>query len=339
MVRALLLEKSDDAETPRARIAELEEARVRQRGPAGSVLVRVAYSALNYKDALAVTGRGPVVRGAYPFVPGIDLAGVVLESGDAEYAPGDRVLQTGWQLGESVWGGYAGRQWLRADQLVSVPDELSLRDAMIAGTAGFTAALAVDALEEHGALREEGTVVVTGASGGVGSFAVALLARTGTRVTASTGTEAAHEYLRALDADRIVGREGVVGAPEKPLESALWSGAVDTVGAPTMGRLLAQVERRGAVAACGNAGGARFETTVYPFILRGVDLLGIDSNTCPNDRRRAAWRRLAAAIDSKLCTRILDRTVELEEIPEAARTLLDGEIRGRVLVRVDPDVQ
>ena len=307
--------------------------------PEGEVLVAVSHSGLNYKDALAVTGQGKIIRGEFPFVPGIDLAGTVLESASPEFAEGDRVIGTGWGLGEARWGGYAERQRVPASALVPLPEGLTPRQAMVAGTAGLTAMLAVLALEEHNfygdvSLAERGEVVVTGASGAAGSIAVALLAEAGAQVAASTGSESAHDYLRALGAARIIHRHEFSGGPERPMQSARWSGAVDAVGGGTLATLLSEMERHSAVASFGNAGGHELHTTVFPFILRGVSLLGIDSNTCPNTRRRAAWQRLAELLTPERSDRITDRVVGLGDVAEASEDVLAGRTQGRVVVKV-----
>lgn len=303
--------------------------------PDGDVLVNVQYSSLNYKDALAVTGAGKIIRGDFPFVPGIDLVGQVASSDDDAFAPGDWVIQTGWGLGEHRWGGYAQQMRLQAEHLVPLPDGLSPRDAMTVGTAGFTAMLAVMALEDHDTAPDDGEIVVTGASGGAGSMAVALLGTLGYRVVASTGTASAHDYLRALGAARIVDRSAFDQGPERPMQSAQWAGAVDAVGGATLATLITELERHASVAAFGNAGGHELHTSVFPFILRGVNLLGIDSNTCPNDRRRAAWQRLADTLTEADYTRILNRVISLQEVVGVARAVLDGNIRGRVVVDVN----
>ena len=302
--------------------------------PEGDVLVRVAYSSLNYKDALAVTGRGKVIRGAFPFVPGIDLAGTVEASEHDTYAPGDRVVLTGWGTGEARWGGYATHARARAEHLVPLPDGLTLFDAMALGTAGFTAALAVMALERAG--LQSGPVAVTGATGGVGSLAVVLLARAGVRVAASTGKADAEGWLRELGASEVIGRSVLGNGAARPLETARWGGAVDTVGGPALAALLASMQPHAAVAACGNAASADLATTVLPFILRGVSLLGIDSNTCPDALRRAAWARLAADIPRGVL-RALTTTIPLGDVPAWAETILAGGVRGRVVVDVNSE--
>lgn len=302
--------------------------------PEGDVWVHVAYSSLNYKDALAVTGEGKIIRGDFPFVPGIDLVGQVEASEVEAFAPGDWVIQTGWGLGEQRWGGYAQQMRLCAEHLVPLPEAMSPRQAMIVGTAGFTAMLAVMALEDH-ATPDDGDIVVTGASGGAGSMAVALLSALGFRAVASTGTEAAHDYLRALGAARIIDRSELDEGPERPMQSARWAGAVDAVGGATLATIIAELERHASVAAFGNAGGHELHTSVFPFILRGVNLLGIDSNTCPNDRRRVAWQRIAETLTDAHYERMLNQVISLSEIVGVARAMLQGNIQGRIVVDVN----
>lgn len=299
--------------------------------PQGNVVVDVAYSSLNYKDGLAVTGAGKVVR-SFPMVPGVDLAGTVRQSDVPEYAPGDRVLVTGYGLGEQHWGGYAGRARVDAGWLVPVPDGLTLRRAMAIGTAGFTAMLGVMALEWHGCDPDAGEVVVTGASGGVGSIAVAILANLGYTVAASTGREALHDYLRDLGASEIIAREALA-REARPMEKGRWAGAIDAVGGQTLATLIATMATWGSIASIGLAGGAELHTTVYPFILRGVNLLGIDSVTAPQPLRREAWARLVTDLPlDKLDG--LTREATLDEVPELAGKIVNGEIHGRVVVNV-----
>ncbi len=328
MGRALVLDQEGGDRT--AEVRELSDDVL----PAKGVLLDVQYSSLNYKDALAVTGRGKIIRGDYPFVPGIDLVGEVAASDAPAFAPGDRVIGTGGWLGEKYWGGFAERQRVPADFLVKLPVDLTPKAAMIIGTAGFTAMLAVMALEEHGVTLDDGEVIVTGASGGAGSVAVALLARLGYGVVASTGSTEAHDYLHALGAGRIIDRQVLSEGPARPLESAQWAGAVDAIGGRTPATLISRTARHGAIAAFGNAGGHELHTSVYPFILRGVRLLGIDSNTCPLERRRRAWRRLADVLSDDDLDRMTAREISLEEIPAAAAEVLSGGTRGRVIVDV-----
>ena len=325
--QALVLDKTDGGVT--ADVRELEESQL----PEGDVLVQVAYSSLNYKDGLAVTGKGKVVRGDYPFVPGIDLVGTVETSESGGYVPGDRVIVTGWGIGEDHWGGYAEKARVRSDWCVPLPEGLTPEEAMAMGTAGLTAMLSVMALEGADVRPGEGEVVVTGASGGVGSIAVALLGRLGYNVAASTGSEAAHDYLKKLGATRIIDRDDLGQGPRRPLDTARWAGGVDTVGGATLAAMLSQTARHGAVAACGLAGGSELNTTVFPFILRGVSLLGIDSNTCPVDVRREAWDRLARDLPKEVLGAIT-QTIPLSDVPAMSEQILSGDVRGRLVVAV-----
>ena len=328
MSRVLLLNGRDgDVE---ASVCEMEESRL----PEGDVLLDVLYSGLNYKDALAITGRGKIVRGAWPFVPGIDLAGKVRASDSEAYKPGDLVIGTGWGLGESHWGGYAEVQRVDAAKLLSLPEGMSLEKAMLAGTAGLTAMLAVMELEAHGVEAGKGEVLVTGASGGVGSFAVGLLHEAGYRVAASTGSPDAHAWLGRLGADRILEREALAAGAARPLDSGEWAGAVDVVGGKTLEALLSRLKRHGTAVACGLAGGHALHTTVFPFILRGVRLIGVDTNTCPVPVRREAWARLARWMTDELAERLLADMIGLDDLPLYSERLLSGEIRGRLLVDV-----
>lgn len=326
---ALLLEQQD--QQPRASVQALSEADL----PEGEVLVAVQYSSLNYKDGLAVTGKGKIVRAPYPFIPGIDLVGTVAASRVAGLREGDAVIGTGWGLGETRWGGYTQRQRVPADTLVLLPEGLSAQAAMVIGTGGLTAMLSVMALEAHGAAPNKGDVVVTGASGGVGSMAVALLARLGYPVVASTGSQAAHGYLKALGADRLLPREDLGSGPGRPLDSARWAGAVDTVGGDTLAAIISQLDRHASVAACGLAGGPHLNTSVFPFILRGANLLGIDSNTCPNETRVTAWRRLADLLPADVLDRMTAGVIPLSEVPARSEAILQGAVQGRLVVDVN----
>lgn len=302
--------------------------------PAGDVTVAVQYSSLNYKDGLAVTGKGRIVR-SYPMVCGIDLAGTVESSESDAFAPGDEVLVTGWGLSESHPGGYTQRQRVRSEWVTAKPDGLSLLQSMAVGTAGLTAMLCVLALE-HGGLRpgEEHPVLVTGASGGVGSVAVAVLARLGYHVAASTGRTTTHDFLRKLGATDIVDRAELAVAPSRPLESERWAAAVDAVGGETLGSVVRQLRYRGSVAACGLTGGTDLPVTVLPFILRGVNLLGVESVSCPSDVRRQAWDRLGR----DLPTDVLDSLTTVEpmtRVPELAGDIVAGRVQGRVVIDVN----
>jgi acrylyl-CoA reductase (NADPH) len=302
--------------------------------PEGDVLISVAYSSLNYKDALAVTGKGKVIR-RYPMVPGIDLAGTVVESASPDFKTGDQVILTGWGLGEHQWGGYAQMARARAEWLVPLPDGLTLRQAMGIGTAGLTAMLCLMALETHGLTPQtEQEVVVSGASGGVGSLAVAILAQSGYNVVASTGRAESRDYLRRLGARSIIDRATLAAPSSRPLESARWAGAIDTVGGETLASIIRALAYRASVAACGLVGGSDLPTTVFPFILRGVNLLGIDSGMCPMPQRRAAWSRLAHDLPLDRLELIIQEA-PLADVPQLSEAILQGRIRGRVVIDVN----
>jgi len=328
MFRAILVEKAADGAVT-AGVADLDDARL----PEGDVLVEVAYSTLNYKDGLCLSGKGGLVR-TFPHVPGIDFAGTVLESGDARYKPGDKVVLTGWRVGEAHWGGYAQKARVRADWLVPLPRGLTLRQTMAVGTAGFTAMLAVMDLEAHGLKPGDGPVLVTGAAGGVGSVATAILSRLGFEVAAVTGRPETEAYLRDLGAATIVPRNELADAPTKPLERETWAGCVDAVGGSMLARVLTQMKYRTSVAAVGLAGGAAAPFTVVPFLLRGVNLLGVDSVMRPFDDRVAAWDRLARDLDlAKLEAMI--RPAALADLPALGGEILKGRVQGRVVVDVN----
>ena len=303
--------------------------------PDGEVLIRVAYSSLNYKDALAATGH-PGVNKVFPHVPGVDAAGTVAQSGVYEFVEGDPVLVTGFDMGSNRWGGLA--QYVRVPQewVVPLPEGLSLRESMILGTAGLTAGFCVHALEKHDVTPDSGQVVVTGASGGVGSFAVALLAKLGYHVTAITGKAAAHDYLKSLGAEQILGREAVNDQSGKPLLSGRWAGAVDTVGGNMLGTILRATRHGGCVATCGMTAGDDLPVTVYPFILRGVTLAGIDSAWCPIPLRHETWARLAG--QWKLdCLDTIARFIDLAELPSRIDDILAGRVTGRLVIAIDVD--
>jgi len=297
--------------------------------PEGDVLLAVDYSSLNYKDGLAITGKGKIVR-QWPLVPGIDLAGSVLESSSGDYKAGDRVVLTGWSVGEKYWGGYSQRQRVQSKWLVPLPDGLDSKQAMAIGTAGFTAMLCVMTLEEAGITPDKGTVLVTGASGGVGSVAVAILAKLGYTVAAVSAKPDADDFLRGLGASEILTREEMSEKP-RALEGQRWAGAVDVVGTTTLARVLAEMNYGGCVAACGLAGGADLPTTVMPFILRNVSLRGVDSVMCPVERRKVAWQRLVNDLPAKALGEI-GQVASLEELPDLAEKITTGGIRGRVIV-------
>jgi acrylyl-CoA reductase (NADPH) len=324
--RALVLDQEDGA--TRAVLKDVP----RDALPDGDVTVAVTYSSLNYKDGLAVTGQGRIVR-SYPMVPGIDLAGTVVASESPDYKPGDEVVLTGWGIGERHWGGYAELARVKSAWLVPLPRGLTARQAMALGTAGFTAMLCVMALEDHGVGPSGRPVIVTGAAGGVGSVAVALLAQRGYTVAASTGRSELHDYLKGLGASEIVERAALAAPSTRPLESERWGGGVDTVGSTTLAAVLRATAYGGSVAACGLAGGNDLPTTVLPFILRAVNLLGIDSVLCPPDRRRTAWERLARDVPSETLDRIT-QVAPLADVPRLAGEILQGRVRGRVIIDV-----
>jgi acrylyl-CoA reductase (NADPH) len=324
MFKALLLEETGGKIAPR--VAELADDAL----PAGDVTVAVEHSTLNYKDGMILKGVGRLVR-QYPHVPGIDFAGRVLQSQNPAWHAGDPVVLTGWRVGETHWGGYAEKARVKGDWLVKLPEGLTTRQAMAIGTAGFTAMLAVMALEEHGLTPAKGEVLVTGAAGGVGSVATAILAKLGYRVVASTGRAETHAYLHSLGAHKIIDRASIATPSGRPLESERWAGCIDAVGGGTLARVLTELQYRGSVAACGLAGGTKLEATVIPFLLRGVNLLGIDSVMCPSDRRQAAWARLARDLPQDLLERMIE-PAKLKDLPALADEILAGKVRGRVVV-------
>ena len=300
--------------------------------PAGDVLVRVRYSDLNYKDGLAVTGRPGVIR-KFPMVPGIDLAGVVEESASSEWKPGDEVVITGFGLSETAWGGYAELARVDASWLVRLPQGLTLKQAMAIGTAGFTAMQCVMALERHGVQAGSGEVLVTGAGGGVGSVAIAILANLGYRVVAATGRAELHEYLRSLGASAIIDRTTLSAPSKRTLETERWAGAVDTAGGDTLGAILRTLVSNGSVAACGLAGGSALNTSVFPFILRGVNLLGINSVNVPRADRVAIWARLAQDLPLPLLDKMTEEA-PLAAVFELGEKVVAGQIRGRTVIRI-----
>ena len=322
--KALLLTQDDAGKT----VAEVRQL-TNDDLPEGDVLVAVDCSSLNFKDGLAVTGKGKIVR-TWPMVPGIDLAGSVLESDSPSYAVGDKVVLTGWSVGEKYWGGYSQRQRVKSKWLVPLPNGLDNRRAMAIGTAGFTAMLCVMTLEEAGITPDKGTILVTGASGGVGSVATAILANLGYKVAAVSGRPESEGYLRQLGATEIISRDEM-NKPPRALEAQRWAGAIDTVGSTLLARVLAETSYGGCVAACGLAAGADLPTTVMPFILRNVSLRGVDSVMCPVARRQAAWSRLVRDLPADALGEI-GQTIGLEELPEAAAKIIAGKVRGRVIV-------
>jgi acrylyl-CoA reductase (NADPH) len=324
MFRALVLR--EEGGKVAARIEEVDEVHL----PPGEVTVRVEYSALNYKDGMILEGQGRLVR-SYPHVPGVDFAGSVLDSSAPEFAPGDPVVLTGWRVGETRWGGHAEKARVPAAFLVRRPDGLDARRAMAIGTAGLTAMLAVIALGRHGLKPGAGDVLVTGAAGGVGGIATALLAGLGHRVVAATGRPEQRAYLEGLGAAGLIDRTALSQKPARPLDSERWAGAVDAVGGNTLATILTQLRYRASVAACGLAGGSDLPATVIPFLLRGVNLLGIDSVMCPRDERVLAWRRLADDLAPERLDAMTE-TVALSALPRLAPRILAGAVRGRVVV-------
>ncbi|SEK20171.1 acrylyl-CoA reductase (NADPH) [Roseivivax marinus] len=328
MFDAILIEKPEDGDQT-VSLTQLEPDAL----PEGDVRVAVAYSTLNYKDALAITGRGPVVR-KFPMVPGIDFAGTVIESSHPDFSEGDRVVLNGWGVGETHWGGLAGEARVKGDWLIPLPDGIGMNQAMAIGTAGYTAMLCVMALERHGVTPDAGPVAVTGAAGGVGSVATAILSGLGYEVAAITGRESETDYLKGLGASEIVSRDEFTGKV-RPLAKERWAAGIDVAGSTVLANLLSQVRYRGTVAACGLAAGMDLPTSVAPFILRGVTLAGVDSVMVPKPERIEAWTRLGTDLDlAKLDA--LSVELPLSQVIETAPRFLDGEVRGRIVVPVAP---
>jgi len=329
MINGILIEKTEESQTTALRQIEAEDL------PEGDVLVDIAWSTLNYKDALAITGSSPVVR-KFPMVPGIDFAGRVNESAHPDFKPGDQVILNGWGVGETHWGGLAEQARVKGDWLVALPDGLSARDAMVVGTAGYTAMLCVMALERQGVTPADGPVVVTGAAGGVGSVATMLLANRGYEVAAVTGRMSEEAYLRDLGAATIVPRSELEGKL-RPLNKERWAAGIDVAGSTVLANVLSSMQYRGTVACCGLAAGMDLPASVAPFILRGVTLVGVDSVMCPHAERREAWDRIAAELDLSKLERI-STEVPLSEVIETAPKFLTGNVRGRIVVPVSPDI-
>ncbi len=325
MFKAIRIDKADKGTT--AALTQFDEAELMD----GDVTVRVEWSTLNYKDGLALTGKAPVVR-RFPMIAGIDFAGTVEQSSHPQWKPGDRVICTGWGMGETHLGAYAEKARVKGDWLVALPDGLLAREAMAIGTAGFTAMLAVIALEKHDLTPDRGPVVVTGAAGGVGSVAIAVLAKLGYHVIASTGRSAEADYLKSLGAAEVIDRNEL-SAPAKPLGKERWAGGIDSVGSNTLANLLSMTKYGGVIAACGLAAGMDLPTSVAPFILRGVSLVGIDSVMCPQLARQAAWKRLASDLDRGKLTEITHE-IGFDQVIEAGARILAGQIRGRLVVKI-----
>ncbi|WPN27547.1 MDR family oxidoreductase [Pseudomonas sp. P5_109] len=326
MFKGILIDKDDSGY--RATLQEIEDDQL----PEGDVTVRVAYSTLNFKDGLAITGSSPVVR-KFPMVPGIDLAGVVEASGHPDYTVGDAVLLNGWGVGEGHWGGLAQKARLNGDWLIPLPKAFTAAQSMAIGTAGYTAMLCILALEHNGVTPGQGEILVTGANGGVGSFAIALLSKLGYRVVASTGRTSEHDYLKQLGAGEIIDR-ATLSEPGKPLAKERWAAVIDSVGSHTLANACASTKANGTVAACGLAQGMDFPASVAPFILRGVTLAGINSVTQPKAKRVQAWNRLTTDLDFNLLP-LISHEIGLSEAIDAAPRLLAGQLRGRVVVDVN----
>ncbi|MBW7971756.1 MDR family oxidoreductase [Bradyrhizobium sp. BR 10289] len=323
--KAVRIDKADKGTT--AQLTQFDDAELME----GDVTVRVEWSTLNYKDGLALTGKAPVVR-RFPMIAGIDFAGTVEASSHPAWKAGDKVVCTGWGMGETHLGAYAEKARVKGDWLVALPQGLSARDAMAIGTAGFTAMLSVLALEKHGISPKSGPVIVTGAAGGVGSVATAVLSRLGYNVIASTGRASEADYLKSLGAAEVIDRNELSG-PAKPLAKERWAGGVDSVGSTTLANLLSMTKYGGAIAACGLAAGMDLPSSVAPFILRGVCLLGIDSVMCPIEPRKAAWQRLASDLDRTKLSEIT-KEILLDEVPEWGAKILPGQVRGRIVVKI-----
>ena len=325
--KAFIVDKKEEGFT--ATFKDLTEADL----PPGEVLVKVAYSSVNYKDGLASIPEGKIVN-SYPFVPGVDLAGVVVESSDPRFKPGDEVIATSYELGVSHYGGFSEYARVKADWVVPLPAGLTLKEAMALGTAGFTAGLAVYKLEYNGLKPQNGPVLVTGATGGLGSIAISILKNLGYTVAASTGKESEYAYLKELGADDILTREETTAESNRPLEKERWAGSVDAVGGTTLAYLLRTTRYAGSIAACGNTGGANFSTTVFPFILRGINLLGIDSVNCPMELRRQIWEHLASDYKPKRLLDLIGHEAPFAELPQALAAILKGGVRGRTIIRM-----
>jgi acrylyl-CoA reductase (NADPH) len=323
--KAIRIDRAEKGTT--AALTQFDEAELME----GDVTVRVEWSTLNYKDGLAVTGKAPVVR-RFPMIAGIDLAGTVEQSSHPQWKAGDKVICTGWGMGETHLGAYAEKARVKGDWLVRLPEAMSARDAMAIGTAGFTAMLAVLALEKHGLTPKDGAVVVTGAAGGVGSVATAVLSKLGYHVIASTGRMSEADYLRGLGAAEVIDRNELSG-PAKPLARERWAGGIDSVGSTTLANILSMTKYAGAIAACGLAAGMDLPASVAPFILRGVCLLGIDSVMCPIERRKTAWSRLATDLDAAKLAEITHE-IGLDQVIGAGAKILAGQVRGRIVVKI-----
>lgn len=325
--KALMVDKNENDFSVQVKNITLNEL------PQGDVLIKVSYSAINYKDGLASIPNGKIVT-TYPFIPGIDLAGVVVSSQDPRFREGDEIIATSYEIGVSHYGGYSEYARIPGDWIVPLPENLTLMESMILGTAGITSALSIQRLEDNGLSPEKGKVLVTGATGGVGSLAVSMLSKRGYEVVASTGKNSEHTFLHKLGAKEIISREDVFNGKIKTLDNQNWAAAVDPVGGETLASILSKIQYNGSVAVSGLTGGGSVPTTVFPFILRGINLLGIDSVYCPMDVRQELWNRMATDLKPSTLSEIIQKEITLEELPENLPTILKGQARGRIIVKI-----
>lgn len=325
--KALMVDKNENDFSVQVKNISLNEL------PQGDVLIKVSYSAINYKDGLASIPNGKIVT-TYPFIPGIDLAGVVVSSQDPRFREGDEIIATSYEIGVSHYGGYSEYARIPGDWIVPLPENLTLMESMILGTAGITAALSIQRLEDNGLSPEKGKVLVTGATGGVGSLAVSMLSKRGYEVVASTGKIYEYSFLHKLGAKEIISREDVFNGKIKPLDKQIWAAAVDPVGGETLASILSKIQYNGSVAVSGLTGGGNVPTTVFPFILRGINLLGIDSVYCPMHVRQGLWNRMATDLKPSTLSETVNKEITLEELPETLPTILKGQARGRIIVKI-----